>query len=72
MTRTEHVKWCKQRAHEYLGQGDLPQALASMMSDMGKHPETGGPALTALGAIGLHCAMNGDAEGMRRFIDGFN
>ncbi len=39
-TRTDHLAWCKARALEYVDTGDLPQALASMYSDLGKHPDT--------------------------------
>ncbi len=40
MNRSEHLQWCKNRAMEYLGNGDPKNAIASFMSDMGKHPET--------------------------------
>ena len=39
-TRAEHLAWCKARALEYVELGELSQALASFMSDLGKHPET--------------------------------
>lgn len=39
MTRAEHLAWAKQRALEYVDMGDISGALASMMSDLGKHPE---------------------------------
>ena len=39
-TRDEHLAWCKQRALEYADRGDTTNAVASMMSDLGKHPET--------------------------------
>ncbi len=71
MTRTEHVEWCKQRAHEYLAQGDLGQASASMRSDLSKHPETKA-AGEMMAPMGLMAAMSGSTEEVRRFIDGFN
>lgn len=40
MTREEHVKWCKDRAMDYVKHGDLLNAVTSMMSDMDKHPDT--------------------------------
>lgn len=40
MNRQNHLQWCKDRAIEYLDQDDLNNAATSMMSDMGKHPET--------------------------------
>jgi Tfp pilus assembly protein PilF len=36
----EHIAFCKQRALEYVQQGDLSQAFASLVSDLGKHPKT--------------------------------
>lgn len=70
MTRSEHVEWCKARALEYLDAGDMENALASMMSDMEKHPETRyNPILNQLGFMEL---MNHNADGIRRWIVGFN
>jgi hypothetical protein len=72
-SRTEHLAWCKQRALEYVDRGDLADALASMASDVRKHPGTDTPATTMLLALeGTRCVMNADAAGMRRFIEGFN
>ena len=73
MTREEHLVWCKKRAHEYLDRGDTANAIASMMSDMNKHPETafkkdGG----ILGMLGLMAVQSGDINEARRYIDGFN
>jgi hypothetical protein len=39
-TRAEHLQWSKDRAHEYINQGDYKNAVTSMMSDLNKHPET--------------------------------
>jgi hypothetical protein len=71
MTRSEHVAWCKERALEYIEDGDLPNAVASMLSDLEKHPETENLP-RALGPIGLLMAMNQDKAGVRRWIEGFN
>ena len=72
MTRHEHVEWCKVRALEYVDSGDLENAHASMISDLGKHKETAGhPAIS----IGLGLLMMGQlntADEMRKFINGFN
>jgi hypothetical protein len=70
-TRQEHMDWCKKRALEYCEIGDVTQALASMASDLNKHPDTKGHA----GAIlGLQLIMSGGlntpakmAEFIRRF-----
>lgn len=67
-TRQEHLKWCKQRALEYVAQGDTQGALASMTSDLGKHPETSSSVLICM--LGL--METGSKERMKRFIEGFN
>lgn len=71
MTRQEHLEWCKTRALEYAERGRVADAIASMTSDLGKHPETAGhsgiPLMTML-------AMTGDFERPGRlaeFIRGF-
>jgi len=69
MNRDEHIQWCKDRALEYLNKGDLANAVTSMGSDMDKHPET--RANASLIAVGLMYAMEGDADGVRRFIEGY-
>uniref|UniRef100_A0A6M3M8A4 Uncharacterized protein n=1 Tax=viral metagenome TaxID=1070528 RepID=A0A6M3M8A4_9ZZZZ len=72
MTRSEHVEWCKQRALEYIDIGDLNQALTSMCSDLGKHPETKNHAGIGLGMM-MHMGGHlSKPEEMRKFILGFN
>lgn len=69
-TRDEHLAWCKRRAHEYLDHdGDVRNAITSMMSDLGKHPET---TLT-LPEMNLAMAIMvaNDQARARQFIDGF-
>lgn len=39
-SRSEHLAWCKQRAIEYLDNGNPSDAIRSMLSDLSKHPET--------------------------------
>lgn len=70
MTRAEHLAWAKQRALEYLDHGDLPNAVASMTSDLGKHPDL--QLSMVLNTLGLMYAVNGDAAGVRSWIEGFN
>lgn len=71
ITRAEHLEWCKKRALEYVDAGDLPNAVASMKSDMNKHEETANypHVLDQLAVLEL---MKGDVEGIRRWITGFN
>lgn len=67
VTSTEHVAWCKERALEYLP--DRPdQALASMMSDLGKHPDTRRSQEICVVAMGFAH----DPVEIRKFIEGFN
>lgn len=71
-TRAEHLAWCKQRALEYADMGDMANAIASMGSDLRKHPETEDHA--AMGLM-MMMAMAGqfDRPGeLRKFIEGFN
>lgn len=71
MNRADHLAWCKQRALEYVDQGDLASAVASMTSDLGKHEETvaSNPFLMMLA---MNYVLSGDANGVRRWIEGFN
>jgi hypothetical protein len=68
--RAEHLAWCKARALEYLDAGNLQDAVASMGSDLNKHPETGCP--NVLMTLGMMLMVNNDAAGVRRWIEGFN
>ena len=70
MGRDEHLTWCKQRALEYLDRGEIANALASMGSDLAKHPELRAVA-EKMGPVGLIYAMHHDREGARRWIEGF-
>lgn len=36
----EHLAWSAERALEYFDQGDKQEAIASFLSDVGKHPGT--------------------------------
>jgi hypothetical protein len=72
MTRQEHLEWCKKRAHEYLDQGDVQNAYASMASDLNNHPETEGHAAIQLGMMMLMSGQLSSVQEMRNFIDGFN
>lgn len=71
MNRQEHMDFCKKRANEYLDQGDVQNALTSMLSDLGKHDETKGIG-EKLAPLAMFEMMNPSIDGARRFIDGFN
>ncbi len=72
MTRAEHLKWCKDRALEYVDLGDTSQAYASMVSDMRKHTETENHIGIELGMMMLMGGHLSTQEEMRKFILGFN
>lgn len=69
-TRAEHLAWAKERALEYVTSGDPLNAIASMLSDLGKHPET--ERSVAMGAVISLTVNRRDPESVRRFIEGFN
>jgi hypothetical protein len=72
MNRAEHLAWCKERALEYADMGDVANAMASLGSDLSKHPETRGHSgmeLMMMLAMGGH--LDSPAE-LRKFIEGFN
>jgi hypothetical protein len=70
MTRDEHLAWCKQEAMAYWNAGDLKNAVASMMSDMRKHPETKGYP-TVLDELAFRYLLDEDEPSVRRWIEGF-
>jgi len=72
MNREEHMKWCKERALQYVDNGDLPQAYASMVSDLNKHPETEQHGAIQLGIMLLMTGQLDTPLKMREFILGFN
>lgn len=74
MTRTEHIKWCKERALAYLNQTppDLFYAVASMASDLSKHPETNTEIYAMLCNAGTLAAVNGNEAQVRAWVEGFN
>jgi hypothetical protein len=72
MTRAEHLAWAKQRALEYVDKGEASNAIASMLSDLGKHPETERSVMMGtMLAITLE-RPNNHPDAVRRWIDGFN
>lgn len=71
MTRAEHIAWCKQRAIQEMEHSHDPkQGVISMMSDIGKHPETSSDTLRSLCMMTLMGPCT--AQSVRTFIDGFN
>ena len=71
-TRAEHLKWCKQRAMEYVEMNDLTQAFASFQSDMGKHKETANHMALKMGTMLILSGNLSNAFEMEKWITGFN
>lgn len=75
MTRAEHLTWCKTRAmreFDYYAATDSAAAVrnaqASMLSDLGKHPETRDSQKVA--AMLMLLPMHSRAD-VQRFVEGF-
>ena len=68
MTRDEHLAWVRERALEYLEAGDPHSAVASLISDLGKHEETRSLSLDRY-AEAVGAATAGDTEAVRRWIE---
>ena len=66
------MKWCKMRARQYLDNGDVNNAWASMASDLSKHPETANHSGLILGTMQVMGGMLSTVSEMRRFIEDFN
>lgn len=69
-TLREHLDYCKARALDYVDQGDVAQAYASLTSDLGKHPETNTADYAIVLRLGMPAVLDDDAAEMRRFIEG--
>ena len=70
MTRDEHLEWSKKRAMEYFHRGDMVNAVSSMLSDLGKHPELEGIG-KQMAIYGIFLLTNKNPNEIRRFIEGF-
>jgi len=74
-SREEHLKWCRERAiQEYDFYKDASEkqrnGLTSMMSDLGKHPETNNEVLRMLCLTQMLKPMN--RQQFINFLNGFN
>jgi hypothetical protein len=68
MTRAKHLAWAKARALDYADRQDMHMALASVISDLGKHAGWAGQLL-ALSRAGMLAAIDPDPGAMRRWIE---
>jgi len=71
-TREDHLKWCKQRALQYLECGNITNAWASIASDLQKHSETAGHSGLMLGTMQMMAGGLSSVPEMKKFIEGFN
>lgn len=72
MTRDEHMAWAKQRAMEYFDEGDLINAVCSMLSDLKKHPELEDHMGATMGSSILFAGFLRTPREVRKWIEGFN
>jgi len=72
MDRQEHLKWCKDRAMEYVENNANKNAFASFQSDMGKHEETAQHKALEMGTMLLLGGLLHTREQMKQWIEGFN
>jgi hypothetical protein len=70
-TRSEHMNWCKSRALAYLP-NDPQGAIASMLSDLGKNPETANHGAIRLTMMLMLSGLLSTADDVRKHIEGFN
>lgn len=68
ISREEHIKWCKERAHKELEHSWISAAVSSIISDLSKHPET---EWSVRLASMLMITVKDKASAIL-FIDGFN
>lgn len=72
MTRAEHLKWCKERAIESFDfDKSVPNAVASMCSDFGKHAETRG-SVQVVFLTAQTLPQNPTRQQVVNWINGFN
>ena len=70
MNAAEHFAWAQARALEYVDLNEPAQAMASLVSDLGKHEGTAGILTIELQGLFMGEVMLGGAAGARSFIEG--
>ena len=71
-TRAEHLNWAKDRALEYADRGDMANAIASLGSDLNKHPETKNHSAMELMMMMATSGQFDRPGELRKFIEGFS
>jgi len=73
VTWDEHLAKCKVDAHKLVDRGMLADAVASMASDILKHPDgPKGAVVDTLVVVALLYIVNHDVREIRRWIDGWH
>lgn len=67
--RAEHLERCKERAMDYWFKGDLAGAVTSMASDLCKYDDLG--CNDGVPMVAMLYVMQGDFDGVKRWIEGF-
>jgi hypothetical protein len=70
MNAAEHFDWAVTRAMEYVDAGDPANAMASLISDFGKHSGTADILTPDLQALLFGEVLLAGTSGARRFIEG--
>ncbi len=71
MSGKEHLEWAAERALEYFDSGDQQNAMASFISDVGKHPGTAWIQGEHLLLMLMPLEMSSGRESLRRYLLGF-
>lgn len=70
-TAKEHLEWCVSRAMEYYDEGDQTNALASFLSDVGKHDGTEHIQWSGATLMILRFGMSEGREAFEKAMRGF-
>jgi hypothetical protein len=70
MDALEHFNWARERALEYVELGDGGGAMASLVSDLNKHPGTARILTPDLQYLFAGEVVIGGAAGAKQFIEG--
>ena len=72
MNSTEYLKWAKQRANEYLDQGETILAWTSFCNDLNEHDELRNHIAIPMGMALVITGRLSTEKEMRKFINDFN
>jgi len=70
-TAKQHLDWCVERAMVYANDGDWPNAWASFMSDVDKHPGTEHIRYHELAAMAMMSGSFNQPKVFEDFISGW-